>query len=95
MRVHGLGHVVLKVRDLKQSVPFYRDVLGLKKVKKDNIIFTTNNEIHATFFPVETRLIVSSRLPRDQETYENDTVRVNFINEINLKQMLKDYGSTI
>ena len=32
MRVHGLGHVVLKVRDLNQSVPFYRDVLGLKKV---------------------------------------------------------------
>ena len=32
MRVHGLGHVVLKVRDLNQSVPFYRAVLGLKKV---------------------------------------------------------------
>ena len=32
MRVHGLGHVVLKVRALKQSVPFYRDVLELKKV---------------------------------------------------------------
>jgi catechol 2,3-dioxygenase len=32
MRVHGLGHVVLKVRDLKRSVPFYRDVLGLKEV---------------------------------------------------------------
>ena len=35
MRVHGLGHVVLKVRDLNQSVPFYRDVLGLKKVGQD------------------------------------------------------------
>ena len=32
MRVHGLGHVVLKVRSLERSVPFYRDVLGLKKV---------------------------------------------------------------
>ena len=71
------------------------DIIKYLKVKKDNIIFTPNNEIHATFFPVETRLIVSSRLPRDQETYENDTVRVNFINEINLKQMLKDYGSKI
>lgn len=32
MRIHGLGHVVLKVRSLERSVPFYRDVLGLKKV---------------------------------------------------------------
>ena len=32
MRVHSLGHVVLKVRNLKRSVPFYRDVLGLKQV---------------------------------------------------------------
>jgi catechol 2,3-dioxygenase len=32
MRLHGLGHVVLKVRDLGRSVPFYRDVLGLRKV---------------------------------------------------------------
>ena len=35
MRLHGLGHVVLKVRDLDRSVPFYRDVLGLKKVGQD------------------------------------------------------------
>jgi len=32
MRLHSLGHVVLKVRNLKRSVPFYRDVLGLKQV---------------------------------------------------------------
>ena len=32
MRVHSLGHVVLKVRNLERSVPFYRDVLGLKQV---------------------------------------------------------------
>lgn len=32
MRVHSLGHVVLKVRSLERSVPFYRDVLGLKQV---------------------------------------------------------------
>jgi catechol-2,3-dioxygenase len=32
MRVHGIGHVVLKVRDLSRSVPFYKDVLGLKEV---------------------------------------------------------------
>ncbi len=34
MRIHALGHVVLKVRDLERSVPFYRDVLGLKEVAR-------------------------------------------------------------
>jgi catechol 2,3-dioxygenase len=34
MRIHALGHVVLKVRDLKRSVPFYKDVLGLKEVAR-------------------------------------------------------------
>ncbi len=29
MRVHHLGHVVLYVRDLQQSLHFYRDLLGL------------------------------------------------------------------
>jgi catechol 2,3-dioxygenase len=35
MRLQSLGHVVLKVRDLNRSVPFYRDVLGLKEVGKE------------------------------------------------------------
>ena len=34
MRIHGIGHVVLKVRDLSRSVPFYKDVLGLKEVAR-------------------------------------------------------------
>ena len=32
MKVQALGHVVLKVRDLNRSVPFYANVLGLKEV---------------------------------------------------------------
>lgn len=32
MHVYSLGHVVLKVRSLERSVPFYRDVLGLNEV---------------------------------------------------------------
>ncbi len=41
MRVQGLGHVVLKVRSLERSVPFYRDVLGLNKVgqMEDSMVF--------------------------------------------------------
>jgi len=34
MRVHKLGHAVLKVRSLEVSVPFYRDVLGLAEVAR-------------------------------------------------------------
>ncbi|MBI2204585.1 MAG: VOC family protein [Candidatus Rokubacteria bacterium] len=34
MRVERVGHVVLKVRDLERSVPFYRDVLGLREVAR-------------------------------------------------------------
>ena len=57
----------------------------------DNI-FTPKKEIHATFFPVETKLIVSSGFPRDKETYEADTVRVNFIDQRNINKMLSKYA---
>ena len=63
----------------------------LEVLKGDNI-FTPNLEIHATYFPVTTKLIVSSGFPRDQETYENDTVRVDFLNEDNIKEFLKKYA---
>lgn len=36
MMIKALGHVVLKVRDLTRSVPFYTDVLGLKEVARYN-----------------------------------------------------------
>jgi catechol 2,3-dioxygenase len=34
IKVHRVGHVVLKVRDLERSVAFYRDVLGLTHVAR-------------------------------------------------------------
>ena len=67
------------------------DIVHYFKVRKNDIIFTPKNEIHATFFPLRTKLIVSSMLPRDQETYENDTVRVEFINNDNLQFMINKY----
>ena len=63
------------------------------RVNKDDIIYTPKNEIHATYFPLKTKLIVSSMLPRDQETYEKDTVRVEFINNKNLKFMIEKYAN--
>jgi oxalate decarboxylase/phosphoglucose isomerase-like protein (cupin superfamily) len=62
------------------------------RVGEGDNIFTPDNEIHATYFPVRTRLIVTSKLPRDQESYERDTVRVRFIDQDNLQEMLARYA---
>jgi len=48
MRVHKLGHAVLKVRSLEVSVPFYRDVLGLAEVARygSHMAFFSCGESH-------------------------------------------------
>ena len=48
MRVKPLGHVVLKVKDLKTSAPFYRDVLGLREVARygSGMVFFSLGEKH-------------------------------------------------
>ncbi len=48
MKVHSIGHVVLKVRDLARSVPFYTEVLGMKEVARNErrmafLIFEDNH----------------------------------------------------
>lgn len=47
-RAIKLGHAVLKVRSLAASVPFYRDVLGLKEVAqyRDAMVFFSCGENH-------------------------------------------------
>ena len=71
---------------------FYRnlndDNINYIKVLKGDTIFTPCLEIHATHFPLDTKLIVSSGFPRDQKTYEADTVRVTFINSENIHEMI-------
>jgi oxalate decarboxylase/phosphoglucose isomerase-like protein (cupin superfamily) len=75
---------------------FYKDVdtgeIQYLKVRAGDNIFTPDNELHATYFPVKTRLIVSSKFPRDQETYEKDTVRVPLVTSENLEEMLATYA---
>ena len=63
------------------------------KIKEKETIFTPANEIHSCYFPVFTSMVVSSGFPRDKETYEKDTERVDFINNSNIDEMLKKYGS--
>ena len=67
------------------------DKVNYLKVLKNQNIFTPPMEIHATHFPVMTTLIVTSRNPRDKETYEKDTVRVDFINNDNIVDFLNKY----
>jgi oxalate decarboxylase/phosphoglucose isomerase-like protein (cupin superfamily) len=62
------------------------------KVRAGDNIFTPDNELHATYFPVRTRLIVSSKFPRDQETYEKDTVRVPLVTQDNIHELLARYA---
>lgn len=72
---------------------FYKQIesneINYLEVNKGDNVFTPSLEIHATYFPVETELVVSSLNPRDQETYEKDTVRVEFINLNNVNELLK------
>ena len=67
------------------------NIVKYLKVLKGETIFTPNLEIHATYFPIYTRLVVSSGFPRDQKTYEEDTVRVSFINNENVHGYLEKY----
>lgn len=55
------------------------------KVLQGQIIFTPNLEIHATYFPSKSKLLVVSGFLRDSNSYETDTIRVDFINHQNLK----------
>ena len=81
------GEIDYFFKDPKNDEVFYL------KVRVGDNIFTPDNEIHATYFPVKTRLIVSSKFPRDQATYEKDTVRVSFVTAENIQNMLSKYAA--
>ena len=59
------------------------------RIKKGENVFTPPRELHATYFPVKTVLLVSSKNPRDRKTYEKDTVREKLIDLKNYKSMKK------
>ncbi len=77
---------------------FFKDIDNKKdntsyiEVNVGETIFTPNLEIHCTYFPIKTTLIVSSCYPRDQVTYEKDTVRVDYIDYDNLDYYLNHYA---
>ena len=60
------------------------------KIKKGENVFTPPRELHATYFPVKTVLLVSSKNPRDKKTYEKDTIREKLIDFENIKLIKKN-----
>ena len=56
MQIQSIGHVVLKVRDLEKSVPFYTEALGLKEVARSGrgMVFFAIEDNHHDIAIVET-----------------------------------------
>ena len=74
---------------LKGSFEYYfkktnsNEKVQKKIVKKGDLLFTGPVVDHAMFYTEETEIIVLSKNPRDQKTYEEDTVRIDFMNNEN------------
>jgi len=77
---------------LKGSYDYYYRPTGSNEelmvihMKQGEMVFTPPMEDHATVFLEETDLLVMSRNPRDQESYESDVKRVLLIDPVTLKQ---------
>ena len=54
-----------------------------KILNAGQVLFTGNMIDHAMFYTEETEILVVSKNPRDQQTYEEDTVRIDFMNDKN------------
>ena len=58
--------------------------LKVEKFVAGEMVFTPPMEDHACVFTEDTLLVVVSRNPRDQETYESDVVRIQLIDPDNV-----------
>ena len=52
-------------------------------VSKGELLFTGPMIDHAMYYTQDTTLVCVSKNPRDQKTYEADTVRIDFMNDKN------------
>lgn len=59
----------------------------LIKLRKKDLIYTPPKEIHATYFPMKTVILVASKNKRSKKIYEQDTVRVNFLTYKNMQKI--------
>lgn len=74
---------------LKGSFEYYfkktnsNEKVQKKIVKKGELLYTGNMIDHAMYYLEDTDILVVSKNPRDQKTYEEDTVRIDFMNDKN------------
>ncbi|MBL61089.1 MAG: hypothetical protein CMI85_03060 [Candidatus Pelagibacter sp.] len=74
---------------LKGSFEYYYRKTGNKEkpnkkiVNEKDLLYTGNLIDHAMYYIEETEILVVSKNPRDQKTYEEDTVRIDFMNDNN------------
>ena len=74
---------------LKGSFEYYfkktnTDEKIIKKIIKENELLYTGPMVdHAMFYTEETKILGLSKNPRDLKTYEEDTVRIDFMNNEN------------
>jgi quercetin dioxygenase-like cupin family protein len=62
-----------------------KNIIFFMNLKKGDVVFTPPKELHATYFPVKTVLLVASKNKRDKKSYEKDTVREKLIDLSNLE----------
>lgn len=55
------------------------------RVSAGEMVFTPPMEDHATVFLEDSQILVASRNPRDQESYEGDVVRVVLVDSADLE----------
>ena len=58
-----------------------QEKINKKIVSEGQLLFTGPMIDHAMFYTKETEILVVSRNPRDQKTYEEDTVRIDFMDD--------------
>ncbi len=74
---------------IKGSFEYYfkktnsKEKINKKIITKGNLLFTGPMIDHAMYYTEETEILVVSKNPRDQNTYEEDTVRIDFMTNEN------------
>lgn len=82
-------HYMYVMEGIMEYFYVIKNKIFFMKLKKGDNVFTPPKELHATYFPVKTVLLVSSKNPRDKKTYEQDTVREKLIDLKNYQSIKK------
>jgi hypothetical protein len=82
-------HYMYVLEGIMEYFYVIKNKIYFMRIKKGENVFTPPRELHATYFPVRTVLLVSSKNPRDKKTYEKDTIREKLIDLKNYKSMKK------